>query len=457
MLKSDKLKQQRAAKAEQAQAILDLATDTRPLTAEESAKVAALTAEVKAFGPQIDNQVEIENALRDVPATTAAPVLENSSQAAVVDYSRFRSGALRHFKNEKDAYACGQFLIAAIWGGMPSGEVTPQTQAAIAKSREWCKNNGIALIRDSANEGTNTAGGYLVPSILESKIIDLRDSYGIARKYTDVMPMSSNHIQWSRRVSGLTAYAMNEGTATTESSMVWAPVSLTARKWGVITRYSSEIAEDAVINIADRLVSEIAYAFAVAEDNALFIGDGTSTYQGISGLYRRFFDANVGTFIGAPSAASTHNTWAEIDADDIDTLIGTLPAYARPGAQFYIAPTGKVLVFDPLLRAAGGNTQGDVSNGMPAKYMGYPINEIVALQQVPTYDFDEKPMLYFGHMQLAASMGSRRGMTLATSSDVYFTTDEIAIRGTERFDINVHSIGDGTTAGPLVALIGEAS
>jgi HK97 family phage major capsid protein len=52
-------------------------------------------------------------------------------------------------------------------------------------------------------------------------------------------------------------------------------------------------------------------------------------------------------------------------------------------------------------------------------------------------------------------MGTRRGITIATSEHIYFETDEIGIRGTERFDINVHDIGDTTNAGPIVALIGE--
>jgi hypothetical protein len=47
---------------------------------------------------------------------------------------------------------------------------------------------------------------------------------------------------------------------------------------------STELAEDAVISIADDLAQEMGYAFAVAEDAAGWTGDGTSTYGGISGV-----------------------------------------------------------------------------------------------------------------------------------------------------------------------------
>jgi HK97 family phage major capsid protein len=52
-------------------------------------------------------------------------------------------------------------------------------------------------------------------------------------------------------------------------------------------------------------------------------------------------------------------------------------------------------------------------------------------------------------------MGERRGITVKTSEERYFEYDQIAIQATERVDINVHDVGDATTAGPIVALIGE--
>jgi hypothetical protein len=52
-------------------------------------------------------------------------------------------------------------------------------------------------------------------------------------------------------------------------------------------------------------------------------------------------------------------------------------------------------------------------------------------------------------------MGTRRGITVKTSEHFKFTNDQIAITGTERVDINAHSLGDNTTAGPIIALVAE--
>ena len=54
----------------------------------------------------------------------------------------------------------------------------------------------------------------------------------------------------------------------------------------------------------------------------------------------------------------------------------------------------------------------------------------------------------FGDLTLAASFGDRRQTTIQISDAALnaFEQDELAIRGTERFDINVHDLG------PIVAL-----
>jgi HK97 family phage major capsid protein len=72
-----------------------------------------------------------------------------------------------------------------------------------------------------------------------------------------------------------------------------------------------------------------------------------------------------------------------------------------------------------------------------------------------TTDISDTAMIGFGDLGMAVTMGERRGISIQTSNERYFEYDQVAIKATERFDINVHDIGDSTTAGPFVALIGE--
>ena len=66
----------------------------------------------------------------------------------------------------------------------------------------------------------------------------------------------------------------------------------------------------------------------------------------------------------------------------------------------------------------------------------------------------------FGNLRLAARLGDRRMTTIQMSEHALnaFEQDEVVIRGTERFDIVVHDVGNNAgTAGPIVGLITAAS
>jgi HK97 family phage major capsid protein len=64
-----------------------------------------------------------------------------------------------------------------------------------------------------------------------------------------------------------------------------------------------------------------------------------------------------------------------------------------------------------------------------------------------------KVVAYFGDLRMAAYMGSRRGINIVAVESYYFNQDAVAIRGTQRFDINIHERGTATTSGAIVALV----
>jgi HK97 family phage major capsid protein len=229
-----------------------------------------------------------------------------------------------------DLYKAGMWMLGHLFGRQDA--------------KEWCAANNLASVwldknftpvRNTANEKTNTNGGFLVPTVLENMIIDLREQYGVFRGIARSMPMSSDSVSIPRRIGGLTAYPIGESTAPTASTKAWGKVDLTAKKWGVLTKYTTEIAEDAIIAIAEDLTKEIAYAFSVSEDDAGFNGDGTSTYAGILGILTKFqnqVSAGASTLAGALDAASGHDTFAEIDNTDLTNLMAKLPKYAEGNA-----------------------------------------------------------------------------------------------------------------------------
>jgi HK97 family phage major capsid protein len=297
----------------------------------------------------------------------------------------FRAAALKNFKGEgavERAFKFGQFALAAIFGN--------------EKAAEWCKQNGLALVK-AQNEGTATQGGFLVPEEVSMDIIVLRDSYSLARRVCKVWPMGRDTMTVPKLTSGLTAYAVGEAStdspsAITASTAAWGRVGLVARKWGVLTYLSPELDEDAAVNIGDILAGEIAYAFAKSEDTALFSGDGTSTYHGIQGL-RTIFNAGVGSLKGSVDAASGHDTMAEIDAVDLAAVQGRLPQYVyeRGDPRWYCSQTMWANVFERLIGASGGVTKDQASGRTLREYNGYPV-EITPAMLAPAAPTRTLPM-----------------------------------------------------------------
>lgn len=349
-----------------------------------------------------------------------------------------RIGKLKAFTDDYAAYKTGQALRAQVFGDQ--------------RAAQWLRDQGVELRAHS--EGTATAGGVLVPEEFVQSIIDLRETYGVFRQYARVMPMSRDTAVMPRRTGGLSAYWVDEAGSITESSKAWDNVRLTAKKLGIYSLISSELAEDAIINLADDLASECAYEFALTEDNAGFNGDGTSTYAGILGVCNAI-EANS-SLVGYVDATTQHDTFAEVDATDLATVMSKLPLYARPGAAWYCSQVAYDLVFSRLAIAAGGNTLDTVTGAYMPRYLGYPIRVSQVLES-STSTINDTTMLLFGDLSKAATLGDRRSMDFATSTDYKFQNDQIAIRAIERIDINVHDIGDTTNAGPIVALIGKTS
>ena len=68
-----------------------------------------------------------------------------------------------------------------------------------------------------------------------------------------------------------------------------------------------------------------------------------------------------------------------------------------------------------------------------------------------------------GDLRLAADFGDRRQTTISFSRDAtvnsvsMFEAGEVALLGTERFDINIHDVGSTSEAGPMVGLLTAVS
>lgn len=350
-------------------------------------------------------------------------------------HSTRHAGKLRAFKSEQEAHAAGMWLAGELFG-------SKQAQRWLADHPEVRALSG----------GINAAGGYLVPTSFEQAVIINREEYGVFRKHARVLPMDSDTLPVPVRNGGVSAYFTGENASITASDASWTNVTLNARKLAALTRMSSELSEDSLISMADYLADEMAWSFANKEDEAGFNGDGSDTYGGIVGIRPKLIDGTHTA--GAVDAASAIDTFAEVVMLDLLNVKSVLPAYAMRDAAWYVSSAAHALVFERLAVAAGGNTLEAYSKGAELRFLGFPVRVSQVLPST-TGDLSNVAMILFGDLSKAALMGSRREVRVMVDESRYMDQDQIAVRSTERFDIVINDLGDTSTAGPIVGLIGE--
>jgi HK97 family phage major capsid protein len=341
------------------------------------------------------------------------------------------TGNLKHLNDAETAHGLGQFFLGSMGN---------------KSAQQWVSDRyGVK----AHNETNNSLGGFLVPDELEQAIIDLRAKFGKFRANTRVLNMSRDTLLINRIAGGLTASFVGEGSSISETDASFDQVSLVARKAATLTKYSRELAEDSVVNLGDFLAGEVARAFANTEDEAGFNGDGSSTNGGIVGLKNAVGSAGQKTGSG--------NAYSELTLADFTGVVGLAPefVFSQGTPKWYMSTQFYHTVVLALLNAAGGNTSQLLADGVTVPSLfGY---EVVLTDVMPKTEANSQLCAYFGALELGATMGDRRPTEIAVSEDRFFEADQIGVRGTTRFDINCHDVGDSSTAGAIVALKTAAS
>jgi HK97 family phage major capsid protein len=459
------LETERDKKIKAAEEIFDLtATENRELTAEEQTTFDDLMAGVSAAKDRINMAKQLQTEALEAPALKVPETVAGSDRglevpdgSIIIPANSYALGRLRSFTDsnglsaEQRAYQAGRWIMGCV---------------GHQRSQQWCSDHGIGIRKESDysaadhRESVNTRGGYLVPEQIDRDIIRLVLEYGKFRNDARVVPMTTDVVRRPRRTSGITANWEGEGDEGTESNMTWDEVTLTAKKMMALARITNELSEDAIISVADSIIREIAYAFVKEEDEAGFTGDGTSTNGGIFGVTERLLDVN-GVDNGGGLILGTGNLMSEITLKNLIDVIAILPDFADTNAKWYVNKFFYYHVMINLVAAAGGNTIASLQAGPGnAQFMGDPV---VFTNTLPKTDANSQILALYGDMYLTADFGDRRRRTISFSNDAtvggtnVFAADQMAIRGTQRIDINVHDVGDADNAGPMVGLISAAS
>ena len=386
--------------------------------ADEPAADEALATEVVASvdAPAIEEAMELQDATQMAIRRGVRDAIRKTQKSALPRTGGIQMTSDRkhsaNFRSAEDQYISGQWIGAKLL----------KQPSAI----KWWNNNAPSGLK-AQSEGTNSAGGFLVPDPLESAIIDVRETYGVARAVSRTFPMTADTLNVPSLTSGSTVYYPAENSAITESSAVWANVGLSTTTRACLMKWSNRLGEDSLFSMADTLADYMGRALGIREDTEFIQGDGTAAFGSVTGL---------GNVAGRGSVDGAGATWASLTLANLVETAGALADKYHAGASWIMSRQFYSQVVLRVIAAAGGNTIDSLGVGTTgAQLLGYPVN---FSDQAPIATAINIECAYFGNWMDACAFGDRQGINIATSEHVNFAEDQINIRATSRYDIQVH-------------------
>lgn len=317
------------------------------------------------------------------------------------------------------------------------------------ESRSWDSLLGIArdylgIEQKAPLDATSTP----LPTIYVPQIIELVFKFGQARQYATVFPLGAGTVKLPRLKAGEDDFAyLGVGTAgmsqaVSERKVSAELVTFTANKFGGLIRIPTELEEDTFIPLGQFLARYISRQLAKGEDKTLFLGDGTGTYANITGV-GPYCVANP-TYLGTTAAGKTKPS--DIQLGDLRNLrplvnpaiLANMAASGQTSAAYYMHPSLEALLvtFNTLNNPFIYQRQ---QGSAPATLDGFPIRWIGVSQAYKTTAAAGAYIAFFGDLSYWY-LGERGAPRVEISREVFFTTDELAMRALERIDVEAMAI-----------------
>lgn len=358
------------------------------------------------------------------PKDQVAPIV--MSEKKLAETERFNFIKKPTFNDQETNYISGLFYLSVLKNDQ--------------KAKSELNSFGIKM---AMNEGTGSAGGFLVPRDMMKKIIELFEEYGDFRPNAFKYPLGTLNTDVPIGNALVTAEYVNEGVAFTPKDAAFSQVTLTPKKLGVLMVLSKELDQDQVVALGDYLNRLVARSVTYKEDDTGFNGDGTAGYGSMSGLKSELLAGSIVT--------ASAKKFESLTLTDFQKMIAKLPRYALKNAKWYISNYGFAMGMLRLATAGGGNAISDFGTTLGLRFLGYPV---VISPVLPLGDADAVStiLVYFGDLSQTAIFGDRRQLEIATSEDRYFELYQIGMLAVERIAIKVFNPGTSSAPGAMVAL-----
>ena len=377
MLKSLELKQKRKKLIEDSRKLLDLAdAEKRSLTAEENEQYGRMEADIESSETEIRRleklearELEIANAKAEKVDAPEVPEVRSDTK---VEYRK----------------ALVNYMRKGLNGIMPEEVRALQV-------------------------GTDSEGGYITAEEFEKQIVLALAEENIFRKIAKVITTGSDRNIPIESSISTAAWIAEEGAFGTSSDPVFARVTLSAYKAGLIVKVSEELMQDSIFDVESYVAGEIGRAIGILEEAAFAAGDGSGKPTG----------ANGGT--AGVTAAST----SAITSDELIDLYHSVDRNSRAKGTFVMK--------DSTLKVTRKLKDGDnqymwqpgLQAGEPDKLLGKPLYSCDGLDAIGA----AKKVILFGDFSKYV-IADRKGMTVQRLNELYAANGQIGIRVQRRVD-----------------------
>lgn len=413
---------------------------------------------IRAKRQLIDMKSKNAESLNNYRGSFAVPTGNTVATSEVVVKSRpYKGKAFKQYgaDAEKAAYRAGA-SIAALLGD--------------DRAKNFCKDNGVDFRRKDMGTESDSLGGFLVVPELEAAVSYYREERGVGRSMMEVKTGSTERVERNRNLGGTNVLALGEGQTYTPSDVKFDRVGVTAKKFGALTKASVEITEDAYTSLAEEIAKDHGFAHAVKEDQCIFLGDGTSTYNGLVGInetFKALVTGAGGTFTNDSHKAyaagiqvATGSTVASVTVSDLIKMQSKVATFPGMNNKFYIPSQIWYGQISPLITSVSGNTTTQIVDGLPRTFLnGF---EVVFTDELytPILTAENNAFVaFFGDATQAGLFYDRLGLSITPSQEAGYLSDELYWKSTARYGLNWWNVGNASSTaanrkrGALAALV----
>jgi HK97 family phage major capsid protein len=304
----------------------------------------------------------------------------------------------------------------------------------------------------NANTVDPTLGASLIAEAFDTDLILIKNDFGIARQLADVVTGFEQVHNYTVDGADVEAYWAGESQSLTEADNEFLPQRIVANKLSALGRASMEIYLKPAVAIADKYATSMLRSIYKKEDQAWIDGDGSATYGSTVGLKKRLLDLD-GTPSNIDGLEIVSTDWSGVDYDSIVGLMGRVTKGDESRKKFLCSSRFFHTIMQPLKNtAAGGTTRAEIESGFRFAFEGYEV-VIDNSGAMPTATGTGDIPLFFGDFALSSKMLEvSNSMRFDVSEDVYFETDEVAMKYREQVGFNIHGQGTAAEAGSYAGL-----